>query len=89
MIMACSLVDIIVTPTIERSLITAAIRDTPRSLMDIVVTPLMDRRTGKQDMAHRLVDIVVTPVHTSAIRGNSEKVVLAAETLNMVVSIMQ
>ena len=90
MIMACSLVDIIVTPTNARSLITAAIRDPPRSLVDIVVTPLMDRRTGKQDTPRSLVDIVVTPINKSAIRRYSETIVVpAAETFNMVVSIMQ
>ena len=87
MIMACSLVDIMMTPTIERILITAAIREPPRSLVDILVTPLMDRRTGKQDPARSLVDIVVTPIITSAIRRYSETIVPAAETLNMVGSI--
>ena len=65
MIMACSLVDIMMTPTNARSLITAAIRHPPRSLVDIVVTPLMDRRTGKQDTPRSLVDIVVAAVACS------------------------
>ena len=50
MIMACSLVDIIVTPTIERTLITAAIREPPRSLVDI---------KGKQHIRRNQENIVM------------------------------